>query len=69
MDSTGLGVLIGARRWIREAEAELCLVVPRAPLLKLFRMTNLDRVFLIYPSVKAALADRSAARVHPAATV
>ncbi len=69
MDSTGLGVLVGARRRMRKAEGELCLVVPRAPLLKLFRLTNLDRVFLIYPSVNAALADVSAAQVYPEATL
>lgn len=68
MDSTGLGSLVGVRRWMRKAEGELCLVVPGAPLLKLFRMTNLDRVFLIYPSVEAALADTRPAQVHPEAT-
>ena len=69
MDSTGLGALVGARRRMRKAEGELCLVVSSAPLLKLFRVTNLDRVFLIYPSVKAALADTGPAQVHPEATV
>ncbi len=69
MDSTGLGVLVGARRWMRKEQGELSLVVPRAPLLKLFRMTNLDRVFRIYPNVTAALADTGPAQAHPEATV
>jgi anti-sigma B factor antagonist len=69
MDSTGLGVLVGARRRMHKAEVEMCLVVPRAPLLKLFRMTNLDRVFPIYPSLNAALGDARPAQAGPEAAV
>lgn len=54
MDSTGLGVLIGALKRCREAEGALALVAPRDPVLKVLGITGLDRVFPIHDSVERA---------------
>jgi len=54
LDSTGLGVLIGARKRLRGAGGSLVLVCSRDPLLKLFHVTALDKVFTIVDSVAAA---------------
>lgn len=54
LDSTGLGVLIGALKRCREAEGALALVAPRDPVLKVLGITGLDRVFPIHDSVERA---------------
>jgi anti-sigma B factor antagonist len=54
LDSTGLGVLIGALKRLRLAGGELGLVCHSAKLLKIFRITALDRVFALYETVEAA---------------
>ncbi len=61
LDSTGLGVLVGALKRLRAVEGSFGLVCAKEPLLKIFRITALDQVFPLYPSVDAAIAgDRSA---------
>ena len=59
LDSTGLGVLVGALKRLRGAGGELFLVCGQERLLKIFRITGLDRVFTLYPTVEAATADSS----------
>jgi anti-sigma B factor antagonist len=54
LDSTGLGVLVGALRRLRGVDGELALVCAQERLLKIFRITGLDRVFTLYDSVDAA---------------
>jgi anti-sigma B factor antagonist len=56
LDSTGLGVLIGALKRLRAAGGDLALVCNHERLLKTFRITALDRVFTLYDSVTAATA-------------
>jgi len=56
LDSTGLGVLVGAHKRLRAAGGSLALVCAREPLLKIFRITALDQVFPLYDSVDAATA-------------
>ena len=56
MDSTGLGALVAARTHAEETNATLRIVCPSERLLKLFRITGLDRVFAIYASVPLAVA-------------
>jgi anti-sigma B factor antagonist len=56
LDSTGLGVLVGALRRLRAAGGSFGLVCDKEPLLKIFRITALDQVFPIYSSVDAATA-------------
>jgi anti-sigma B factor antagonist len=57
LDSTGLGVLVGALKRLRGVDGELSLVCPQERLLKIFRITGLDRVFTLYDSVDAATSD------------
>ena len=54
LDSTGLGVLVGALKRLRAVDGTFRLVCAKEPLLKIFRITALDQVFPIYPSVEAA---------------
>ncbi len=54
LDSTGLGVLVGALKRLRAAGGSLALVCDHERLLKIFRITALDRVFSLYATVEAA---------------
>ena len=56
MDSTGLGVLVGALKRVRTVEGNLDLVCTQERLLKIFRITGLAKVFTIHDSQSAALA-------------
>lgn len=56
LDSTGLGVLVARLRQQRQEGGDLVLVIPSERLLRNFRITGLDRVFQIHPSVAAAVA-------------
>src|SRR5690606_25670313 len=56
LDSTGLGVLVGALKRLRLAGGQLALVCDSEKLLKVFRITALDRVFTLHDSVEAATA-------------
>jgi anti-sigma B factor antagonist len=55
LDSTGLGVLVGARNAAVEAKSGLPIACEDGRILKLFRITGLDNVFDIHPSVDAAV--------------
>jgi anti-sigma B factor antagonist len=54
LDSTGLGVLVGALKRLRAVNGTLGLVCAHERLLKIFRITALDRVFALYDTVEAA---------------
>lgn len=55
IDSTGLGVLVGALNRAKELGGELDLVCPQERVLKLLRITGLDHVFTVYESVTQAV--------------
>jgi anti-sigma B factor antagonist len=69
LDSTGLGVLVGALKRLRGVGGELSLVCAQERLLKIFRITGLDRVFTLHGSVDAATNGADAAGNGPAGTV
>jgi anti-sigma B factor antagonist len=54
IDSSGLGVLVGALRRLRERGDELRLVCTRDQILKIFRITGLDKVFHIVATLDEA---------------
>jgi anti-sigma B factor antagonist len=54
MDSSGLGVLVGAWKRVRATDGSLRLVCSRELILKTFRITGLTKVFSIYPSMAEA---------------
>jgi anti-sigma B factor antagonist len=55
MDSTGLGVLVGALKKVRTLGGELQLVIDQDKILKVFRITALTQVFTIHSSLDEAL--------------
>jgi anti-sigma B factor antagonist len=60
LDSTGLGVLVGALKRLRAVNGTFKLVCAHERLLKIFRITALDRVFALYDTVEAATASTGA---------
>lgn len=54
LDSTALGVLVGVHKRLLESGGTLQLICPRESLLRIFRLTGLDRVFAIHASLAAA---------------
>ncbi len=62
LDSTGLGVLVGGLKRLRAANGTFGLVCSKEPLLKIFRITALDQVFPIHPSIEAATSTPSGDR-------
>lgn len=56
LDSTGLGVLVGALKRLRMGGGDMSLVCDNAKLLKVFRITGLDRVFELHETVEGATA-------------
>src|SRR4051794_19575898 len=56
IDSTTLGVLVGARKRLRAHDGTLAVVCPDTDKLGLFEMTGLDRVFSIHADRTGALA-------------
>src|SRR5699024_6056791 len=55
LDSTGLGVLVGALKRVRSEDGSLDIVCTHARLLKIFEITGLDKVFGLYSSVGEAV--------------
>ena len=63
LDSTGLGTLVAARNRAEEAGGQLPVIGSGDRVMKLFRITGLEDVFEIYPSIDAAVtATRAAGR-------
>ncbi len=56
LDSTGLGVLVGGLKRAKTVDGSLVLVCDQPRILKIFRITGLERVFDIHPTVEQALA-------------
>jgi anti-sigma B factor antagonist len=55
IDSTTLGVLIGALKRIRPLGGELVIVCRNPNIRKIFAITLLDRIFEVFPTVEAAM--------------
>jgi anti-sigma B factor antagonist len=47
LDSTGLGVLVGAQKRLTQANGELVLRSPRPGARKVFELTGLDQIFIV----------------------
>ncbi len=56
LDSTGLGVLVGGLKRVRAHDGWIDLVCTQSRMLRIFRITGLNRVFSIYDSVSEAIA-------------
>lgn len=55
LDSTGLGVLVGALKRVRAHGGSLGLVCNQPQILKVFEVTRLTRVFDLYETVEQAI--------------
>jgi anti-sigma B factor antagonist len=55
IDSSSLGVLIGAHRRLRRLSGALVIVCSADPIVKTFRITGLDGVFTIVSTLEEAL--------------
>ncbi len=53
LDSTGLGILVGALKAARKVGGDLRLASPSPPVARLLRLTTLDRVFRVLESAEA----------------
>lgn len=56
LDSTGLGVLVGALKRVRHVQGSMRLVCTSERLLKIFRITGLHEIFAIHKSVAQGVA-------------
>ncbi|HEY7938472.1 MAG TPA: STAS domain-containing protein [Acidimicrobiales bacterium] len=56
LDSTGLGVLVGALKRVRLQDGELTLVCTQERIVKVFDITGLSKVFTLHESVDSAVA-------------
>ncbi len=54
IDSSGLGVLVSALRRARERDGAVRIVCTRENILKIFRITGLDKVFPVFTDVAEA---------------
>jgi anti-sigma B factor antagonist len=54
IDSSGLGVLVGGLRRAKERDGAIRLVCSRENVLKIFRITGLDKVFPIFSDMQEA---------------
>ena len=55
LDSTGLGALVGSLKRLRTREGSLTLVTDTERILRIFRITGLNRAFALHPSVPDAI--------------
>ena len=58
LDSTGLGVLVGGLKRVRQHDGSIQLVCTQERILKIFRITGLTKVFAIRETVEEALTAR-----------
>jgi anti-sigma B factor antagonist len=56
LDSTGLGVLVGGLKRVRAQDGWIDLVCTQGRILRIFKITGLNKVFSIYNSVPEAVA-------------
>jgi anti-sigma B factor antagonist len=59
LDSTGLGVLVGGLKRVRAQDGWIDLVCTQSRILRIFKITGLNKVFNIYDSVPEAIAAHS----------
>lgn len=59
LDSTGLGVLVGALKRVRAEGGSLDIVCTHERLLKIFEITGLHKVFGLHDSVEAAISSHN----------
>ncbi|MDY0810868.1 STAS domain-containing protein [Kitasatospora purpeofusca] len=61
-DASGLAALLDAHATALEHQGQLRLAIPEGRVLRVFRLTDLDRVLPVYPTVRDAVEGRDAVR-------
>jgi anti-sigma B factor antagonist len=61
MDSTGLGVLLGAHRRAQAGGPGIRLACPEGPVLRILRLAGMDQVLSVHSSLAEAVAAQDAA--------
>ena len=56
VDSSGLGALVAGLKSARQASGDLRIAAPPEQTVAVLKLTSLDRVFRIYPTVEDAVA-------------
>jgi anti-sigma B factor antagonist len=64
MDSSGLGVIVGALKRARASDGSVRLVCNKTFILKTLRVTGLNRVFAVHDSLDAAIGGSSQSQVR-----
>lgn len=59
LDSTGLGVLVGALKKVRAVDGTLDIVCTHERIIKIFAITGLDKVFGIFGSIDEVVAQHA----------
>ena len=59
LDSTGLGILIGGVKRLKEQDGSLRLVGPSARITRIFEITGLNKIFDVYGTEQEALSAAS----------
>jgi anti-sigma B factor antagonist len=59
LDSTGLGVLVGGLKRVRAQDGWIDLICTQSRILRIFKITGLNKVFNIYDTVPEAIAAHS----------
>jgi anti-sigma B factor antagonist len=62
LDSSGVGVLVGAAKRVRAHDGSLDLVCTQPRILKIFKITGLTKAFAIHQSVDQAIAAKTAGK-------
>ena len=60
LDSTGLGAIVGGHKRLRTHDGSLVLAASPERIVRLFRITGLDRAFALHSSVPEAIAGENA---------
>ena len=55
IDSSGLAALVSGLKKVRALDGQLCLVGAKTNVMEVFKLTLLDKVFIFFPTVEAAL--------------
>ncbi len=56
IDSSGLGAVVSGLKNARQAGGDLRLVAPAPQVMMILKLTNLDQILSVYPTVEAAAA-------------
>jgi anti-anti-sigma factor len=59
MDSSGLGVLVGAKRRLASGDGEVLIITQQSAVLKALSLSGLDRIIRIFPDEESLLASIS----------